>query len=154
MRDFSDADRKKKRARIQLPENPGNLPAEALSQLEGAVKAAAKDGYVACPTAWKTAKEAGVSRLDVGVMIDKLGMRVTDCQLGCFTVSKTSHLGEAAAPVDEEVTRRVEALNADGELTCPNIFALAGELNVKPRSVADAANARNYKLGKCQLGCF
>ncbi|MDF1554696.1 MAG: hypothetical protein P1P84_16620 [Deferrisomatales bacterium] len=154
MREFNDADRTKKRARIQLPDNPGNLSVGALSQLEGAVKAAAKGGYVACPSAWKTAQEAGVSRLDVGVMIDKLGLRVTDCQLGCFSVSKTSRLGEAVAPVDEEITRRVEALHDNGELTCPNIFALAGELNAKPRSVADAANARGYKLGKCQLGCF
>ena len=154
MREFNDADRKKKSGRITLPDNPGNLSVEALSQLEIAVKAAAKSGYVACPSAWKTAKEIGVSRLDVGVMIDKLGLRVTDCQLGCFSVSKTPHTGPATEPIDEEVAHRVEVLHEQGELTCPNLFALAGELNAKPRSVADAANVRGYKLGKCQLGCF
>ena len=99
-------------------------------------------------------KDAGVSRLDVGVMIDKLGLRATDCQLGCFSVSKTPRAGPATEPIDAEIARRVEALNEKSELTCPNIFALARERNVKPLSVADAANARGYKLGKCQLGCF
>ncbi len=154
MREFNDADRKKKGGRITLPDNPGNLSAEALSQLADAVKAAAKGRYVACPSAWKTAKETGVSRLDVGVMIDKLSLRVTDCQLGCFTVSKTPHTGSATEPIDAEIAHRIEVLHEQGELTCPNLFALASELNAKPRSVANATNVLSYKLGKCQLGCF
>jgi hypothetical protein len=154
MRDFSDADRKKKSGRITLPENPGNLSKEALSRLEDTVKAVVKDGYVSCPAGWKVASDMGVSRLDVGAMIDKLGIRVTECQLACFAVSKTSHLGSASEPVSEEVARRVEALEEKGELTCANVFALAREVNVKPLSVADAANVRNYKIRQCQLGCF
>ncbi len=154
MREFNEADRKKKKGRIQLPENPDNLSANALSGLEAAVKEARKEGYVACPTAWRLAKDQGVSRLAVGVMIDRLGIRVADCQLGCFAVSKTDHLGSAPESADEEVARRVEALHAKNELTCSNIFALAAEREAKPRSVADAANARGYKLRQCQLGCF
>lgn len=154
MREFTDADRKKKKGRIELPANPGNLSGEALAELESAVKAAVRDGTVACPTAWKIAKDAGISRLDVGVMIDKLGIRVADCQLGCFQVSKTSRLGAVPEPVDAELARRVEALHEMGELTCANLSALARERKVTPRAVADAANARGYKLRQCQLGCF
>jgi hypothetical protein len=154
MRAFSDADRKKKSSRIKLPDNPGNLSKEALSQLENAVKAAVKDGYVPCPSGLKVAKAAGVSPLDVGAMIDKLGIRVTDCQIGCFKVDKTSHAGSATGPFSEEVARRVEALGEKGELTCSSVFALARELNVKLMSVADAANVRGCKLQQCQLGCF
>ena len=154
MREFTDADREKKKRRIQLPENPGNLPPEALSRLEEAVRARAKEGLVPCPTAWRIAQEQGVSRLDVGVRIDKLGLRVSDCQLGCFQVGKTSRLGAAPHPSDPQLARRVEALYEKGELTCANVFALAGERGLAPRAVADAANARGYKLRQCQLGCF
>jgi hypothetical protein len=154
MRNFNDADRKKKSARISLPDNPGNLSEEALNHLEDAVKTAAKDGYVACPTGWKLAKDGGVSRLDVGAMIDKLGVRVTDCQLGCFKVEKSAYTGTTTEPLDEEVSRRVKALGEEGELTCSNVFALARELKVKPLSVANAANVQGYKLRQCQLGCF
>lgn len=154
MREFNEADRRKKRGRITLPDNPGNLSAESLAQLKDAVKAAVKDGYVACPSGWKVAKEAGVSRLDVGVMIDKLGVRVTDCQLGCFKVSKTPYAGAEPEVVNDDVASRVEALREGGELTCPNVFALARDLGLKPRSVADVANVRGYKIRNCQLGCF
>jgi hypothetical protein len=154
MRDFNDADRKKKNLRIRLPDNPGKLSGEVLSRLEDAVKAVGKEGHIACPAGWKLAKNVGVSRLDVGAMIDKLGLRVTDCQLGCFKESKTPHAGSVTEPVGEEVARCVEALQEEGELTCPNVFALAGELNVKPLSVVGAANVRGYKLRQCQLGCF
>ncbi len=154
MHKFNDTDREKKSGRIRLPDNPGNLSNEALSQLEQVVKSAVNDGYVSCPAGWKVAKDSGVSRLDVGAMIDKLGIRVTDCQLGCFSVKKTPYTGSAAEPVSEEVVCRVEALGENGELTCSNVFALARELNVKPMSVADAANVRGYKIRQCQLGCF
>ena len=154
MRDFNDADRNKKRGRIELPENPGNLSAETQAQLEDAVNAALKDGYIACPAGWRIAKNVGVSRLDVGVTIDRLGVRVTDCQLGCFGVSKTPYTGSVTEPFGEDAARRVGLLSEEGELTCANVFALAGELNVKPRAVADAANVRGHKLRQCQLGCF
>ena len=154
MRNFSDADRKKKSGRIKLPDNPGNLSKEALSQLENAVKAAVKDGYLACPSGWKVAEDAGVSRLDVGAMIDRLGIRISNCQLGCFTVDKTSHTGSAIETFSEEAARRVEALAEKGELTCSGVFSLARELNIKPMSVADVANVRGYKIRQCQLGCF
>ena len=102
----------------------------------------------------KVASDLGVSRLDVGAMIDRLGIRVTECRLGCFAVSKTSHLGSASGPVGEELARRVETLAEKGELTCANVFAIARELNVKPLAVADAANVQGYKVRQCQLGCF
>ena len=154
MRDFNDHDRKKKSGRIRLPDNPGNLSEDLLLQLEAAVKAALKDGYVPCPSGWRIAKDAGVSRLDVGAAIDRLGIRVTDCLLGCFKVSKTAYDGVTDEPLSEEVVRRVTALGEKGELTCAVAFELAGELNVRPLSVADAANARGYKIRQCQLGCF
>jgi len=154
MRDFNDADRKKKSGRIRLPENPGNLPAETISRLENAVKGAVKDGYVDCQSGWKLAKDADVSRLDVGAMIDKLGIRVTDCKLGCFKVSKTPYAGSVTEQYGEEVAQRVKALCEKGEITCSNAFALAGELNIKPLSVADAINVLGHKIRQCQLGCF
>ncbi|GAB4286669.1 MAG: hypothetical protein Kow0092_40080 [Deferrisomatales bacterium] len=154
MRDFNDADRTKKKRRIQLPENPGNLSEEALGRLEGAVRAAAREGYLACPAGWKIAADQGVSRLDVGAMMDRLGLRVTDCQLGFFQVDKTPYAGEGREPAGEELARRVAELDERGELTCSSVFALARELGVKPRTVADAANAGGHKIRQCQLGCF
>jgi hypothetical protein len=154
MRDFSDADRKKKSGRIQLPENPGKLSDEALVRVEEAVKAAVRDGYLPCPSGWKVAHDLGVSRLDVGAAVDRLGIRVSDCRLGCFKVGKTPFTGEEAVPFSDEVASRVEKLQAEGELTCAKVFDLVSELKTTPAAVAAAANVRGYKIRQCQLGCF
>ncbi|WP_243371999.1 hypothetical protein [Geotalea sp. SG265] len=154
MRDFNDTDRQKKKGRITLPENPDNLSSEALQNLETAVRGAVRDGYVPCPSAWRIAADAGISRLAVGAMIDRLGIRITDCQLGCFKVSKTAHAGTVSEPFTEEVARQTAALAEKGELTCAAASALAQELKVKPMAVAEAANVQLYKIRQCQLGCF
>lgn len=154
MREFSDEDRKKKANRIRLPENPGNLSKEVLAALETSVKSAIKDGYVSCPVGWRIAADAGITRLDVGAMIDKLGIRVTDCTLGCFEVSKTPFSGEITEPFSAHASERVEELQKDGILTCAHLFELARQLGAKPRSLAEAANVRGYKIQQCQLGCF
>ena len=153
-RDFSDTDRTRKKRRIAIPENPANLSAEGLAELEEAVRAAVKDGYIACPAAWKVAADRGVPRIAVGSMMDKLGLRFTDCQLGCFKVDKTPYDGGERPGVTEEAAARIEALQQAGELTCPNVFALAKELRIKTMTAADAANVKGYKIRQCQLGCF
>jgi hypothetical protein len=153
-RDFNDADRTRKKRRIEIPENPADLSPEGLAELEKAVRAAVKDGYIACPAAWKVAADRGVPKIAVGSVMDKLGLRFTDCQLGCFKVDKTPYDGGERPGVPDEVAARIEALQQRGELTCPNVFALAKELRVRPMLAADSANVRGYKIRQCQLGCF
>jgi hypothetical protein len=153
-RDFSNADHARKKGRIELPENPADLPPEGLKELERAVLAAVKDGYIACPAAWKVAADRNVPKIAVGAMMDKLGLRFTDCQLGCFKVDKTPYDGGERPGIPDAVAERIEALQQSGGLTCANVFALARELGVKPLTAADAANVRGYKIRQCQLGCF
>ncbi len=156
MRDFSDADRNRKRNRIQLPDNPGNLSAEKLTLLEKAVMAGIKEGYLSCPAAWKIARESDVSRLDVGVMIDNLGIRVIDCQIGCFKVSKTpgSRVDMEYSEPQAEAVQRIKALDEAGELTCKAMHDLSAELDIKPLALAGLANMTGCRIRNCQLGCF
>ncbi|RPI49959.1 MAG: hypothetical protein EHM49_09170, partial [Deltaproteobacteria bacterium] len=79
MRDFGETDKKKKQASIHAKENPGDLSKESLLELERAVKASLKDGYLSCPTAWRIAKESIVPKIAVGNITDKLGIRITNC---------------------------------------------------------------------------
>ena len=90
MRDFNQADKNKKKTRIQLPKNPGNLSLEKLAILEEKVKASLKSGYLPCAKAFRIAEELGVPKIAVGAMTDKLGVRISNCQTGCFKVEKLS----------------------------------------------------------------
>lgn len=153
VRDFNDADKKKKKARIQLPENPGNLSPEKLKELESKVKASLKGGYLPCAKAFSIAEEMGVPKIAVGAMTDRLGLRISDCRTGCFKVEKTIRDG-SGKKIDDSIIKAVEELKKKDELTCANIFVLAEQFKVVPMTVADAANLKGWKIRQCQLGCF
>ena len=154
MRDFNEVDRKKKSARIQIQKNPSNLSEELLSQLEGAVKISLKDGYLPCPVAWKIAKEYNVPKIAIGEITDRLGVRVTNCQLGCFKIEKTSYDKSVSKNINSEVITMLETLKEDDQLTCARVFDLARQFKLKPIVIANEMSARSLKIRNCQLGCF
>ncbi len=45
---------------------------------------AAKEGKISCGMAQKIALENKVSMKEVGDLLDKLKIKITQCQLGCF----------------------------------------------------------------------
>jgi hypothetical protein len=95
-----------------------------------------------------------VPKIAVGEITDRLGVRVTDCQIGCFKVDKNLHEDLAGKKPEEKIVALLESLSQSDELTCVKVFELAKELNLKPLALADAASARNIKVRRCQLGCF
>ncbi len=154
MRSFDEADRKKKNARIQPQENPGNLSSEVLSQLEDMVKTSLKGGYLPCGVAFKIAQEVQVPKVAVGEMTDRLGIRVTDCQTGCFKIDKTIHDNSAYGVPDDRIVSRLNALRENHPLTCAKVFDIAEQFKSTPMAIADVANLRNLKIYSCQLGCW
>jgi hypothetical protein len=48
------------------------------------IKAAAPDGKIACAAAFRLAEELGLSRRDLGELLNTLKIKITHCQLGCF----------------------------------------------------------------------
>ena len=154
MRNFNEVDKKKKLSRIQLPENPEGLPQEVLSQLENMVKASLRDGNLQCATAFKIAKQAKVPKIAVGELTDRLGIRVTNCQIGCFKVDKIVHDNFDQKKIGDKIAPMLEVLRENNELTCAKVFELALQLKLTPMAIADVANLRNMKIHRCQLGCF
>ena len=154
MRNFGEADKKKKQSRIQIPDNPENLPQEMLSQLENMVKTSLRDGNLQCATAFKIAKQANVPKIAIGEMTDRLGIRITNCRIGCFKVDKIVHDNLDQKKIGDEITPLLESIGKNNELTCAKVFELALQLKLTPMAIADVANLRNMKIHCCQLGCF
>jgi hypothetical protein len=48
------------------------------------IKAAAPNGKIACATAFRLAEELGLSRKDLGELLNELRIKIIQCQLGCF----------------------------------------------------------------------
>ena len=53
-------------------------------KISSMIKNSSADGKITCPLARKIAKEANVPLKEVGRAADKLGIKITDCELGCF----------------------------------------------------------------------
>ncbi|MFH0769350.1 MAG: hypothetical protein V1932_07270 [Chloroflexota bacterium] len=54
------------------------------NQLETRIKLALINGRLPCPAAFTIAKDLNLELKEVGQAVDKLGIRVSDCQLGLF----------------------------------------------------------------------
>jgi hypothetical protein len=154
MRNFNEADKTKKRARIQIQENPGDLSKEVLLQLEDKIKASLRDGHLTCAAAHKIAQDADVPKIAVGEVADRLGIRIINCQIGCFKVDKTIHENLEHKKIDDKIIFRIETLSKNDELTCAIVFELASQLKIAPIAIANIANYRNLRIHNCQLGCF
>ena len=154
MRDFNEGDREKKSARVQIQKNPGNLSEESLSELESVVKASLKDGYLSCPVAWGIARKSNVPKTTIGEITDRLGIRITNCQLGCFSIEKTLYDKSSHKNIDSEVITMIKTLKECDKLTCVKVFDLARQYNLKPMVIADEINSMGLKIHSCQLGCF
>jgi hypothetical protein len=151
---FTEADKKHKQARIQIQENPGDLSKEMLQQVGDLVKASLQDGNLRCAAAFRIAQQANVPKIAVGEVTDRLGIRITNCQIGCFKVHKTIHDDLVEKKIDDKIINMLETLSKKNELTCANVFELALQLKLTPMAIADVANLRNLKIHCCQLGCF
>jgi hypothetical protein len=148
-REFNAADRIKKQSRV------ASGPADAVpAGLEDAIKAALDQGCLPCPAAWGLAGKFKVPKSVVGQTVDALGIRISNCQLGCFKVDKNLHADLSESSVNRKASEAVASYGAENKLTCSGAFNLAREIGLRPMDIADAANLRHIKIRECQLGCW
>jgi hypothetical protein len=53
-------------------------------ELKAKIQAAAPEGRIPCAAAMNLAKELGISRKEMGELLNELRIKITQCQLGCF----------------------------------------------------------------------
>ncbi|MFC2035328.1 hypothetical protein ACFLUJ_04290 [Chloroflexota bacterium] len=53
-------------------------------ELDGKIEASLINGKLPCPSTFKIAEQLNVSTKEVGEACDKLGVKISSCQLGCF----------------------------------------------------------------------
>lgn len=123
-------------------------------KLEQDVKASLVEGYLPCAVALKLAGELNIAPKQIGNTANRLSLRITKCQLGCFMLEKATHENLDSVEIDGMLANEVKAALVNGRLPCTTAFALARKLRLAPLRVADAANKLKVKITGCQLGCF
>ncbi|MGQ9687967.1 MAG: hypothetical protein ACUVXF_04140 [Desulfobaccales bacterium] len=52
--------------------------------LKNKIREAAPEGKIPCAAAFRLAEELGISRRDLGNLLNELHIKIIQCQLGCF----------------------------------------------------------------------
>ncbi len=55
-----------------------------MTEVEKKIDESAKDKKLPCKLAFKLAEELNISLKEIGEIADKLNIKITNCQLGCF----------------------------------------------------------------------
>ena len=58
--------------------------AEIHPELEEEIKRWSREGKLTCAQAWAVARKLGRSKLEISKAAETLGIRIIQCQLGCF----------------------------------------------------------------------
>jgi hypothetical protein len=53
-------------------------------KLEEVIKNKSKDGKLPCPMCFKIAEDFGISKKEVGEILNEMKIKISQCQLGCF----------------------------------------------------------------------
>ena len=124
------------------------------SAIEQAVRDKLNDNRITCRDAHEIASSLGVSAREVGVGIDLLEARISNCQLGLFGHERDRGEPASSAEVGHELRAAIEDALIDGRLCCADAWRIAGTLAVSRPDVAKACDAMKLKVSICQLGAF
>ena len=123
-------------------------------KLAGAINACLTEGRLPCPQAFKVAQDLDVVLIEVGKQADQMGIKISNCQLGCFGKDKATQEQLAVFQVVPAVSEAITTLLTDGKIQCKTAHEVAKNLKVNRRKVGDTASKLNIKVSDCQLGCF
>ncbi len=82
--------------------------------LENEIQESLKEGRLPCASAWSIAKTSGASVPEVGQAAEAMGVRISDCLLGCFGGEKRKRRERSTPPVAQGLSPRAKVWLADG----------------------------------------
>lgn len=124
--------------------------------LESDIRNSLIDGTLPCERAHRIATDLDLSPLAVGAAVDRLGLRISRCQLGLFGYAE---FGAKRASVDvETIPDRVATALADANrpegVPCKAAWDVAAEQGLPRLLIGSVADRLEVRIAPCQLGCF
>jgi len=122
--------------------------------IEQAIRDKMTENKITCRTAHEIAAALGVSPQEVGVGIDLLEARISQCQLGLFGHGQPHEDASSSDTVPPEFRADIEAAIIDGRLGCADAWRIADARSIPRARIAKFCNAMKVKISKCQIGAF
>ncbi|MGD8252630.1 MAG: hypothetical protein PVF20_09960 [Desulfobacterales bacterium] len=134
------------------PETEDTIPPDP--QLVEALLDASSGHQVSCGKAHRISKTVGRSPAEVGRAMDRLGLRITRCQLGLFGHRPEKRIVKPAPSVSSELEHQIRSRLEGERLSCRAAWDLARQLGIPRLGVAEACETLSVKIKPCQLGAF
>ncbi len=114
----------------------------------------AENGNLTCAAANRIAKDLGILSLEVGVQIDLLEYRISQCQMGLFGYSPETKKINPDIEVSTELKDALDKANRDNKISCAGCWEIAAALKIKKTAVGSACEKMDIRIKPCQLGAF
>lgn len=124
------------------------------AQIKEAVEQSVSKGRISCAAAHKIAENLAVPPIKVGEVIDRMGIRVTECRLGLFGRRAQNAMVTPAEKISPKLENAIEKALKNNRLSCAAGWKIADELDIAGTSVGSACEALNVKISACRLGVF
>ncbi|MBI4267205.1 MAG: hypothetical protein HY662_00285 [Chloroflexi bacterium] len=111
-------------------------------------------GELPCPVALDIARKLNIAPGIIGDKANRLKIRISKCQLGCFSVKKAMPESMESESLTGTLSKELRTSLPGQKLPCKEAFEIAGKLNTSRRQVGDAATRLKIRIVECQLGCF
>jgi len=123
-------------------------------EIAEAIKQKTTDGRITCADAHHIASQLNVSPAEVGVCIDLLENRLSQCQLGLFGYRPHKKLIKPVEDVPPELAQTIAELQAGNRISCMSCWDIAKRYGCSKVKVASVCETLNLKISSCQLGTF
>jgi hypothetical protein len=123
-------------------------------QIAALIKQYAADDKITCADAHKIAQALQVSPAEVGVTLDLLEIRISQCQLGLFGYGPQKRIVQAAEQVSPELQAAIAEAQKDRRVSCLSAWKIAEQFGITRMAVAATCEALQLKIMACQLGAF
>ena len=128
-----------------------------MDKIDQAIQNALVEGQLPCAAAFVIAQSLGVDPLQVGQAADRLGVRLSKCQLGLFGYGpKAEGKHRRVKPLKDVPLDLAEAIRghvqSDGKVNCVDAWTIAGEFHLTRQFVSNAVEGLGIRIRLCQLG--
>jgi len=129
-----------------------------VNELEEAIRRLAPGGRLPCAALFRLAAQSDRSPRAVRERADRIGVRISRCQLGLFGTEEFGEPRYARAhplsTIPEGLADTLRGRCRAGRLPCRTAWEIADEEDVPRLLIGCAAEGLSLPVGPCQLGCF
>lgn len=118
------------------------------------IKAMANNEGITCSSAHQISKVLSLPPAEIGIQIDLLEFRITECQLGLFGYGNGGKKINPEITISPALGDRLEKAAVDGRLSCLSCWDIASDLKMKRIDMGSSCEKVNIRIKPCQLGSF